>query len=211
MPSFLPHAVAPALVAAAFFPVPRRTVLLCLPMVWAPDLDYLVQSQHRAVTHSILIPLLLLAVVALLWWRRDRTARFWEFATRPGVPVGLSLSAFYLASHSLMDVFAGGVVLLWPFSDTSFYSHFQILLDTGSNTFEPNGESGTEEGTPGLIPTYEWLSPVDTAVAAFLGACGAGWLAVRQWRKARGTLPAKPVVLRREAALAAVAGPVHKH
>jgi hypothetical protein len=209
VPSFLPHAVAPALVAAAFFPVPRRTVLLYLPMVWVPDLDYLVQSQHRAVTHSILIPLVLLAALAVLWWRRDRAARFWEFATRPGAPVGLSLSAFYLASHSFMDVFAGGVVLLWPLTYTNFFTDFQIILDTGSNTFEPVGSAGTEQGTPQLSPTYPWLSYVDTAVAAFLAACVTGWLAVRQWRKARGTLPARPVVMRRDAAL--VEGPVHKH
>jgi hypothetical protein len=208
VPSFLPHAVAPALVVAAFFPIPRRTALLYVPMVWAPDLDYLVQSQHRAVTHSVLIPLALLAVVALLWRRRDPSARFWEFATRPGAPVGLSLSAFYVASHELMDVFAGGVVLLWPFTYTNFFTDFQIILDTGSNTFEPTGSAGTEPGTPALSPQYPWVSYVDTAVAAFLGACGAGWLAVRQWRKARGTAPPRPVVLRREARLAE--GPVHK-
>lgn len=199
MPSFLPHAVAPALVAAAFFRVPRRTVLLLLPTVWVPDLDYLVQSQHRAVTHSVLIPALLLAAVVVLWRRRDPAARFWEFATRPGWPVGLSLSAFYVASHLLMDVFAGGVVLLWPFTYTNFYTDFQIVLDTGSNTFAPEGSSGTAPGTPALSPQYPWVSYVDTAVAAFLGACLSGWLAVRQWRKARGTLPPKPVVLRRSA------------
>jgi hypothetical protein len=190
-------------VAAAFFPVPRRTLLLFLPMVWAPDLDYLVQSQHRAVTHSVLIPLALLATVVVLWRRRDPSARFWEFATRPGAPVGLTLSTFYLASHSFMDVFAGGVVLLWPFTYTNFYTDFQIILDTGSNTFEPTGSSGTEQGTPEISATYPWLSYVDTAIAAFLGACLTGWLAVRQWRKARGTLPQAPVRLRREATLAA--------
>ncbi|HUR25103.1 MAG TPA: metal-dependent hydrolase [Candidatus Thermoplasmatota archaeon] len=203
MPSFLPHAVAPALVAAAFFPVPRRTTFLFLPMVWAPDLDYLVQSQHRAVTHSIFIPLALLVAVAVLWRLRDPAARFWEFATRPGWPVGLSLSSFYIVSHLLMDVFAGGVVLLWPFTYTNFYMDFQILLETGSNTFEPTGSSGTEQGTPEISATYPWLSYVDTAVAAFLAACLAGAWGVRRWRKARGTLPPRPVRLRREATLAA--------
>lgn len=201
MPSFLPHIVAPALVAAAFFPVPRRTVLLLSPMVFVADLDYLVQSQHRAVTHSVLIPLALLAVVVVLWRRRDASARFWEFATRPGAPVALSLSAFYYASHLLMDVFAGGVVLLWPFTYTNFYTDFQIILDTGTNTFEPVGSSGTEQGTPEISESFPWVSYVDTAVAAFLGACLTGWLAVRQWRRASGTLPPEPVVLRRTASI----------
>lgn len=203
MPSFLPHAVAPALVAAAFFRVPHRTVLTYLPMAWIPDLDYLVQSQHRAVTHSVLIPLVLLAAVVVLWRLRDPAARFWEFATRPGWPVGLSLSSFFIASHILMDVFAGGVVLLWPFTYTNFYTDFQIILETGGNTFEPTGSTGTEEGPPQVSERYPWLSYVDTAVAVFLGACWAGWGTVRRWRKARGTLPPPPVRLRRPATLAA--------
>ncbi|MFA5944519.1 MAG: hypothetical protein WC876_08655, partial [Candidatus Thermoplasmatota archaeon] len=118
------------------------------------------------------------------------------------LPVGLSLASFFIASHLLMDVFAGGVVLLWPFTYTNFYADFAILLDTGTNTFEPEGSSGTEQGTPEISAIYPWLSYVDTAVAVFLAACLAVWIGVRQWRKARGTLPLKPVVLRRAATLA---------
>jgi hypothetical protein len=202
VPSFLPHLVGPALVALAFFQVPRRTVLLLAPLVWLPDLDYLVQSQHRAVTHSVLIPVLLLAAVAGLWRRRDPDARFWEFATRPGAPVALSLSAYFLAGHVLMDVFAGGVVLLWPFSWTNYYLAFEILLDTGTNTFSPGAEGGTSEGAPALTPLYPWVSTVDTAIAAFLAATLAAWGAVRAWRRFRGTAPARPVVVRRAATLA---------
>lgn len=202
VPSFLPHIVAPALVAAAFFPIPRRTVLLLSPAVFLPDLDYLIQSQHRAITHSLLLPLALFAAVAVLWRRRDPESRFWEFATRPGAPVRLTLVSFFAASHLLMDVFAGGVVLLWPFVDTNFYLAFEILLDTGSNTFAPAGEGGTSEGAPELSPVYEWFSTVDTAVAAFLAATLGGWAAVQAWRRFRGTLPPRPVVVRREATLA---------
>lgn len=199
MPSFLPHLVAPALVALAFFRVPRRTVLLLAPTVWVPDLDYLVQSQHRAVTHSALIPIALLAAAVVLWRRRDPDARFWEFATRPDAPVALSLAAFFVGSHLLMDVFAGGVVLLWPFTSTNFFADFQLILHTQTNTFEPVGSAGTAPGTPEISDDYPWLSYVDTAVLVFLAACLAGALAVRAWRKARGTLPPKPVVLRRAA------------
>jgi hypothetical protein len=176
VPSFLPHAVAPALVAAAFFRVPKRTAFLFLPVVWAPDLDYLVQSQHRAVTHSVLIPLALLVAVLVLWRRRDPTARFWEFATRPGWPVGLSLSSFYVASHLLMDVFAGGVVLLWPFAATNFYTDFQIILETGTNTFEPTGSSGTEQGPPQVSQRYPWFSPMSAALP-FNRSCTASAMA----------------------------------
>jgi hypothetical protein len=204
VPSFLPHLVAPALVAAAFFPIPRRTSLLLAPAVWLPDLDYLVQSQHRAVTHSAFVPLALLAAVVVLWRRRDPAARFWEFATRPGAPVVLGLLAFYVASHELMDVFAGGVVLLWPLSHTNFFADFELVLHTQTNTFEPVGEAGTAQGTPEISDDYPWLSTVDTAVLVFLGACLAAWLAVRAWRTARGTLPPKPVIVRREAREASI-------
>lgn len=199
MPSFLPHVVAPAFVALAFFPVPRRTVLFLAPTVWLPDLDYLVQSEHRAVTHSALIPLALFAAVVALWRRRDPEARFWEFATRPGAPVALGLMAFFTGSHLLMDVFAGGVVLLWPLVNTNFFADFELILHTETNQFEPVGSAGTEQGPPEVSDDYAWLSYVDTAMLVFLGACLAAWLAVRAWRRARGTEPARPVVLRREA------------
>lgn len=208
MPSFLPHLVGPALVALAFFPVPRRTVLMLAPLVWLPDLDYAIQSQHRAVTHSVLIPLVLLSATVVLWRRRDPGARFWEFATRPGAPVTLSLAAFFLSSHILMDVFAGGVVLLWPLSWTNYFLAFEILLDTGSNTFSPEAEGGTFEGVPPLTPLYPWVSTVDTAIFTFLAATLATWGSVRAWRRFRGTGPPKAAVVRRTATLAA---PRHNH
>lgn len=208
MPSFLPHIVVPALVAAAFFPIRRRTALLLAPTVWLPDVDYILPSQHRALTHSVLIPLLLLVAVVALWRSRDPTAAFWEFATRPGAPVALSLTSFFVASHLLMDVFAGGVVLLWPVLDTNFYLAFEILLDTGQNTFAPAGEGGTSEGAPALSPVYAWVSTVDTAVFSFLVATWAGWGAVRAWRRFNGTVRRRPVVVRRPATLV---HPIHKH
>ena len=207
VPSFLPHLVAPTLVALAFFPIRRRTILLLAWTVWLPDLDYIVPAQHRAITHSVFIPMLLLAVVVLLWRRRDPSARFWEFATRPGAPVVLSLLAFFIASHELMDVFAGGVVLLWPALDTNFFLGFEIVLDTGENTFTPHGEGGTEQGAPQLDPTYTWVSAVDTAVFSFLVAALLVWGSVHGWRRWAGTLPPRPVVVRRTATLAE---PIHK-
>jgi membrane-bound metal-dependent hydrolase YbcI (DUF457 family) len=204
VPSFLPHAVGPILVALAFFPVPRRTVLMLAPFAFAPDLDYLLQSEHRALTHSLFVPLLLLAAVVVLWLRRDRAAGFWEFATRPGAPVVLTLASYFVAGHILMDVFAGGVVLLWPVLDLNVFLGFEILLDTANNTFTPAGEAGTSEGAPALSPLYPWVSTVDTAVAAFLAACLLGWASLRVWRRARGLEPPKPVIVRR------VARPIHK-
>lgn len=199
MASFLPHIVVPALVALAFLPIGRRRVLMWAPLVWVPDVDYVLPALHRAASHSVFIPLLLTAVLVWLWRRRDPTARFPEFATRPGAPANLTLASFYLASHLVMDVFQGGVVLLWPLWNVTLFLGFQIVLDTATNTFEPAGDAGSMEGAPPLSARYEWFSTTDAAVTAFLVAFGLGWVVLRLWQRWRGTRPPAPLVLERKA------------
>ena len=199
MVSFLPHIVIPALVAVAFLPVGRRRALLWAPLVWVPDLDYILPSIHRAATHSALFPLALSAALVVLWRRRDPSARFAEFITRPGAPANLLLASYYLFSHEILDLFQGGVVLLWPLLNVNFYLGFQILLDTGTNTFEPAAEAGHHEGAPALSPLYPWLSTTDAAVGAFLLAFFLAWAGLRLWQLKRGTLPPRPVVVERKA------------
>lgn len=187
MVSWLPHAVLPGLVALAFFrSVPRKIVFATVPIVWLIDADYLIPSQHRAITHSILIPLALFAAVVVLWRRREPRARLGAFLTRPGAPVVLTMLAYYWASHLVLDLFQGGVVLLWPLVNTNFYLAFEILLDTGNNTFTPGSEAGTSEGAPELSPLYPWFSTEHTAYLAFLAACATVGAAVWVWRKATG-------------------------
>ena len=205
MVSFLPHLVIPGLVALAFFPASRRRILALAPLAWLPDLDYVIPSQHRAVTHSILIPLSLAAAVGVMWRLKDPEARPWEFATRPGHPVNLTLAAYFVASHLFLDVFAGGVVLFWPLLDTNFYTAFEIRLDTARNTFTPAAEAGTSDGAPALAPDYPWLTSEHAAIAAFLLACLAVGLLLR-WT-ARRRAAAGPVVVERRATLAE---PLHK-
>ncbi len=204
MPSFLPHLVVPGLVALAFLPIPRKRILALSPLVFLPDLDYVIPSEHRAVTHSALIPFSIAAALVVLWRLKDPATRFAEFATRPGHPANLALAAFYIGSHLLMDVFAGGVVLFWPFVDVNFYSAFEIRLNTATNEFTPAAEAGTSAGAPELSPEYLWFSTEHTAIAVFLLACLAAGL-VFAWRRRR-TGPG-PVVVRRSATLAS---PVHK-
>ncbi len=208
MVSWLPHAVIPGLLALAFFRhVPRKTILLTLPIVWAIDLDYLVPHLHRAVTHSTLWPAALLVAVVFLWRRQDPSARFWEFATRPGAPAALALLSYFWASHLLLDVFVGGVVLFWPLWSQNFYLEYHILVDTATNEPMPEGAGGSEPGAPQVSPVYEWFSYEHTAYLAFLAACAATFLAVLLWRRLRGTAPGRPAVVRRVATLA---GPVQK-
>ncbi len=198
MVSWLPHAVIPGLVALAFFrAAPRKTILLTLPVVWLIDADYLIQSQHRAITHSILIPLALFAAVIVLWRRRAATARLLEYATRPGAPAILTLTAYYWASHLTLDLFQGGVVLFWPLLNTNFYLAFEVLLDTARNTFTPGSEAGTSEGAPELSPVYPWFSTEHTATLAFLAACAGAWGGVWAWRRVTGRVPPRPVRVER--------------
>ena len=200
MPSFLPHIVAPALLALAFFPMARRRILMWAPIVWLPDLDYFFAVEyHRALLSNIFIPLGVATALVVLWRRRDPAAAFWEFAFRPGAPGALLLVAYYLSGHILMDVFAGGVVLFWPLTELNVYSFFAIQVDTATNQPTVFAESGTEDGIPQVTSTYTWLSAVDTAIGAFLLAALLGWGAWRLWRRARGWR--SPVVVERKATI----------
>ncbi|MGB1586005.1 MAG: hypothetical protein ACPHID_03035 [Thermoplasmatota archaeon] len=197
MPSFIPHLVAPVLVALAFFPMRRKQILLWAPMVWVPDLDYFFAVEyHRALLSNIWIPVILFGSLVALWRRRDPLARFWEFATRPGAPGALLLTSYYFAGHILMDIFAGGVVVLWPLTLTNVFLFFQIRVDTATNTPVAEGGGGIEQGIPEVTANYTWLSAIDVAVGAFLVACIATWLGWRGWQRIQGRRPPVTVVRR---------------
>lgn len=187
MPSFVPHLIAPVLVALAFFPMTRRQVLLWAPMVWAPDLDYFfARDQHRAVLGNIWWPTLAALVLYWLWRRRDPLSRFWEFATRPGTPGGLLLTCYYLLGHILMDLFMGGVPLFWPLTNASPFLGFAIFVDTASGAVDTVGEGGVQSDIPELSPVFPWLEYDHSAQLAFLAAMLLGWLAWRGVRRLRG-------------------------
>lgn len=197
VPSFLPHLVAPLLFALAFLPMERKRILAWSPIVWAPDLDFFfAKDYHRAALSNIWIPLIVIGVLVWLWRRRDPEASILEFMFRPGAPGALLLVSYYLLSHILMDIFAGGVSLLWPLMDTNFYLFYQILVNTETNQPEATGGGGAEPGIVEITPVFEWLSPIDTAVGVFLIAATAAWLGYRTWKR-RVSPP--PVIVMREA------------
>ena len=200
MPSFIPHLVAPVLVALAFFPMRRRQILLWAPMVWVPDLDYFFAvAYHRALLSNIWLPLLMAGGLAWMWRKRDPAAAFWEYATRPGAPGGLLLTCYYFLSHILMDIFAGGVVVLWPLSLANVFLFFQIRVDTATNTPVTDAAGGLEQGVPEIAADYTWLSAIDVAVSAFLITCILAWLGWKGVRRLQGRKP--PVVVVREASI----------
>jgi hypothetical protein len=182
--SWVPHLLVPMLVALAFLrSLPRRQVMLLAPLVWLQDLDYLSPGQHRVYSHNIFVPLVPLLALLVLWRRREPGGSWLAFACRPGWPAGLALASYYLASHVFLDLFAGGVVLLWPLWDRNLFLDFEIWLDTSTNQFEPVGSAGTSPGAPTLAPEYPWLTYEHSAILAFAAAVALVAGAVRLARR----------------------------
>lgn len=152
MPSLVIHLLVPPLVLLATRRFPHRLVLLLLPFSLLPDLDFFVPP-HRALLHSAFLVGLLLAVS---WRWRAR-------AMGPRADAAL-VAAFYLGSHGLMDLFAGGVVPFWPLSDQTFFIDVQVLIDTRTLETFPTFEPGSQAGVPELAPVYEFLDGEQFAV-----------------------------------------------
>ena len=187
MPSFLVHAVVPTLAMLAarrwFDP---RVVLLLWPFTILPDVDYFGDNGtwwvHRATLSNVFVAALL---VAATYWGARRWAE-------PGAaPMYARVAAVYLGSHILMDLFVGGVVLFWPLWDRTFLYWLYVEVDTRTNEPVIVSEPATHEGAPVVSETYLWLSPFETAMAAFLLVF---WLAVAAaaWRDRRRRLRAGP-------------------
>ncbi len=180
MVSWVPGIVLPTLAALAFFRnLPRAWVLGLAPLLWVQDLDYLSPGAHRVYSHNIWIALAPLVACLVLWRRRDPGVRFLAFAARPGWPVALLLASYYFAAHTFLDIFAGGVLLFWPLSDTNFFLYYEIYANLQTGEFEPTGEVGTSEGAPELSTNYPWLTFEHTATIAFLALLALAGLA---WR-----------------------------
>lgn len=176
MPSFVVHGLVPLLVVLALRLAPPRVALTMLPFTWLPDLDFWI-GVHRATTSNVFI----LLPTLYLWyrWRQDRPdrARYAAIAT------------IYLASHLVMDLFAGGIVPFWPLWDETVFWHFLIQINTQTGETDVTNQPGSHEGAPEVVEVFTWLSPLESAMLAFTGLAVAGTLAWR-WYKRRGELQA---------------------
>ncbi|HEY9205271.1 MAG TPA: hypothetical protein VIO58_05065 [Candidatus Methanoperedens sp.] len=76
----------------------KKYIFLLLPLSVIPDLDTFV-TQHRALLHNIFIPLLLFSIGLAVKEKR----------------MIFLIASGYLASHVVLDMFGGGVVLFYPF------------------------------------------------------------------------------------------------
>ncbi len=113
MPNWAIHLIVPLL---ALLIVSRKEdwkyVLLLLPLAVVPDLDTLV-TRHRALLHNIFIPVILLFIA----WKLPKYRNLFI------------ISSVYLASHVLLDMFAGGVVLFYPFYDRMAFVDASLMID----------------------------------------------------------------------------------
>ncbi|HEV8359189.1 MAG TPA: metal-dependent hydrolase [Candidatus Thermoplasmatota archaeon] len=169
MSSLVIHLLIPPLVALATRRFPLKLVLLLLPFSLLPDIDFFVPP-HRALFHSVF----LVAIFGAYAWRAGELGK-------PSHRDAALLAAFYLGSHSLMDLFVGGVVPLWPLSDQTFYIDVQILIDTRTLQPFPTFEPGTQQGVPEVTPLYEFLDGVQFGILV-LTLLVAGAAAVRRMR-----------------------------
>lgn len=180
MASFLMHVTIPFLFLLAWrFDV--RKVLWLWPLSVLPDLDYFF-GLHRALTVNAFI--LLPGLVGL--WRDPKRREWWLIAT------------LYLASHVVMDVFDGGVALLYPITTYTTCISAGVNVVTATNTVRPYwedcsyggeqggliGEGPWNSGTPPVYQEYAWMVPHEVGILTFLLPTTAVLL-WRRWREQR--------------------------
>ncbi len=115
MPNWAIHLIVPLLILLiAARKEHYKLVLLLLPLAVISDFDTFV-TQHRALLHNIFIPLFLF--LSGLMVKEKRTI--------------LMISGVYFASHVVMDMFDGGVVLFYPFYNRMAFVDASLQMDQG--------------------------------------------------------------------------------
>ena len=160
-------------------------MLLAWPLTHLPDLDYAF-GHHRATLHNVwvFVPFLLV----LLWSLRPASRR-------PGLAEWMAISLTYLGSHLLMDVFAGGITLLYPLSTFTFCWDFSIDVVTATNDLRVNWGPCSFTGIPVVAEVYPWLPWNEAAFLAFLVPAtlvALAWRWVVRRRAVRASSPRDP-------------------
>lgn len=169
------QSIIPLMFLLAIPGIDRRKVILLWPLTHLPDLDYVV-GHHRATGHTalILLPILAVMLYHLRPATRDRNRAEW-----------MAIALTYLGSHILMDIFAGGVTLLYPFSTYTVCYYAAIDVVTATNTPVYYLEACSREGIPTVAKIYEWLPANEGALLAFLVPATLLLLAWRRFRRTR--------------------------
>lgn len=154
MPSLVVHLLIPPLVLLATRRYSPKLCLALLPLSLISDLDFFIPP-HRALLHSVFLPVALVAL-AHHWGKQGPLLR--------GRVDVAHVAAFYLVSHSLMDLFVGGVTPFWPLSEQTLFIDAYVLVDTRTLEFFPTFEPGTQEGVPQVSPLYEFFEGVQAGI-----------------------------------------------
>ncbi len=163
------HLLIPLLLLLALRLAPPKAAILMLPLALVHDLDYWIGA-HRALLHNAFV---VVPALALWWhWRHDEPAR----ATYAGV------AAYYLASHLLMDLFVGGIVLLYPLLNVTLRMNCRVLVRTETNELIPMCNPETQAGPPTVAEIYTWISPFEVSMVAWTLAVALAVLGARWWR-----------------------------
>ncbi len=119
MPDLLLHLIVPLAALLLFYDSRYRTYILLLsPLAILPDVDHLWSGEFaRAWLHNIFIvvPPVLVGIYAY----KTRQEKLYNFAL---------IAAVYLCSHILLDMFQGGVSLVYPIANYSYAVTCDLLM-----------------------------------------------------------------------------------
>lgn len=142
----------------------QKYILLLLPLAVIPDFDTFV-TQHRALLHNIFIPLLLLLFGLLI--KEYRTI--------------FIIASVYIASHVLLDMFGGGVVLLYPLYNGMAFVDASLAMSK-TNELLWTFDYGFREYGAGWETAYGYISDsIGTGAMVFVFLAGV-CVAYRKWR-----------------------------
>ena len=180
MPTFVIQSVIPLMFLLSLRRLDWRKIVLLWPLTHAPDLDYVI-GYHRATLHNVWI--ILPFIAAFVWASAFANPR------RPALAEWMLIGGVYVGSHVLMDIWAGGSTIFYPFSlwTPCYYGDIDIL--TATNTPEVYFTKCTYDGIPVVAERYPWLWGIETAFLAFLLPATVAALAWRWWAARRAPSP----------------------
>lgn len=163
MPSTLVHLALGALIAAGLLgdEFGGRALGLVLVAAAAPDVDTVIgiwlPGTHRALLHSLVVPLVLAALVAYDTRVRDRP---WLASPRAVRLAWVGVAAYTLAGIA-PDLFTNGVNVFYPLYDQFVALSGRVWITDQRGLVQTLWE--TEQSTRGTTKTVHYATGIDTA------------------------------------------------
>jgi membrane-bound metal-dependent hydrolase YbcI (DUF457 family) len=168
MPNWSIHLIVPLLaLLIASRKENHKYILLLLPFAVLPDADTLL-AQHRALLHNIFLPLIVL--IPALFIKEKKTL--------------FMIASAYLASHVLLDMFQGGVVLFYPFYNEMAFVDASLQLSKGNEllwTFD----YGFTDYAAGWETAYGYITDSAGTGAMFFVFLAYICISYRNWQERR--------------------------